>query len=112
MNENLKKLYEDNWSIFSQKLIGIINDEGKENKPTNPLLLFVDEKKYKNADIKIMIFGQETNDWEGDFQNNPNLSLETYNDFYNSNDCFGYAGQFWNGYNRFLTLLSNKYPNK
>ena len=112
MNETLQKLYKSSWNIFSKELMEIINDDEKENKPTNPLLLYIDEKKYENADIKVMIFGQETNDWEGDFQNNPNLSLETYDDFYNSNDCFGYAGQFWNGYNRFLTLLSNKFPEK
>ena len=112
MNKTLEKLYKENWNKFSKKLIEILEDETKEQKPTNPLLIYVNEEKYENADIKIMIFGQETNDWEGDFQNNFNLSLETYDDFYNSNDCFGYGGQFWNGYNRFLTLLSEKYPNK
>lgn len=112
MNSKLQKIYKDKWNILSSKLNEILQDDLKENKPTNPLLLFINDEKYQNADIKIMIFGQETNDWEGDFQNDINISLDTYNNFYNSNDCFRYSGQFWNGFNRFLMLLNEKYPNK
>lgn len=112
MNEKLESLYKKNWHKFSKNLNEILKDNSKEKKPTNPLLLYLDEEKYKNAEIKVMILGQETNDWEGDFQNNPNLSLKTYNDFYNSNDCYRYGGQFWNGYKRFITLLNIKFPTK
>lgn len=112
INLNLQSVYKEKWDLFSDKLNQILKDETKEKKPTNPLLLYIDEEKYKNADIKIMIFGQETNDWEGDFQNNIETSIETYDDFFNSNDCYAYGGQFWNGFNRFLTLLKNKYDKK
>jgi len=111
-NLTLKKIYQEKWSTFSEKLNEILIDKTKENKPTNPLLLHIDEEKYRNADIKIMIFGQETNDWEGDFSNNLDTSLETYDGFYNSNYCYTYGGQFWNGFNRFLTLLDKKFENK
>lgn len=32
--------------------------------PAYPLLLKVNEEKYKKAHLKIMIMGQETNGWE------------------------------------------------
>lgn len=76
------------------------------------MLIYVNEANYANADIKVVIFGQETNDWEGDFQNDINVSLDTYDYFFNSNDCYTYGGQFWNGFNRFLSLLKLKFPDK
>ncbi len=112
MNSTLKKLYLNNWNILSEKLNELILDNSKEIKPTNPLLIYVDEEKYLNADIRIMIIGQETNDWEGNFQKDIDYTLDLYNNFLNNNSCFSYGGQFWNGYNRFLSLLQNKYPQK
>ena len=112
MNEKLQEIYNSKWNELSDGLNEILKDNSKENKPTNPLLLYINEDDYKNADIKIMIFGQETNDWEGNFQNDINICLDTYDDFFNANDCFSYGGQFWNGFNRFLTLLQNEFPNK
>ncbi|MCA5006810.1 uracil-DNA glycosylase family protein [Sphingobacterium bovistauri] len=112
MNTQLQNIYNEKWNTFSIKLNEILQDDLKENKPTNPLLLFINEEKYQNADIKIMIFGQETNDWAGNFQNDINISINTYDEFYNSNACYSYGKQFWNGFNRFLTLLNKKFPNK
>ncbi len=111
MNEELREIYQTKWDDLSTKLNEIITDSTLDIKPANPLLVFVNEE-YKDADIRIMIFGQETNGWEGDFQDDINVSLNLYNHFYNSNNCFSYGGQFWNGYNRFLTLLKNKYPDR
>lgn len=112
MNLALKKMYLENWDNLSNELKGILNDDTKEYKPTNPLLICLDEEKYKSSDIKIMIFGQETNDWGDDFNDDPDDTLNTYNDFFNSNACYGYGGHFWNGLNRFLTLLNQKFPEK
>jgi len=112
MNSQLQKIYLEKWNVISEKLKIILEDESKEYKPTNPLLLFIDEEKLKNADIKVMIFGQETNDWDGDFKNDMSISLDNYDEFLNLNNPFSYGGQFWNGFNRFLTLLSEKYPSK
>jgi hypothetical protein len=112
MNRELQKIYREKWDVFSEKLNEVLSDNSKELKPTNPLLLFVDEENYLKSDLKVMIFGQETNDWENDFQNDINVSLNIYNDFYNSKNCFSYGGQFWNGFNRFNSLLKGKFANK
>lgn len=112
MNEKLQEIYKSKWDDLSSSLEEILSDNSKENKPTNPLLLYINEEIYRNADLRVMIFGQETNDWEGDFQNNINICLNTYDDFFNANDCYSYGGQFWNGFNRFLTLLKNRFPEK
>ena len=59
MNTQLQRIYNEKWNTFSIKLNEVLQDNLKENKPTNPLLLYINEEKYQNADIKIMIFGQE-----------------------------------------------------
>jgi hypothetical protein len=105
-------MYSEKWEKFSDELRKILDDDSREFKPTNPLLIYLDEEKYQSSDIKIMIFGQETNDWGDNFTGDPNDALNTYNDFFNSNACYGYAGHFWNGVNRFLTLLSQRFPDK
>lgn len=111
MNNQLQNLYHSKWNELSSELQNILNDEKKEKKPTNPLLLKINERKYSNADIKIMIFGQETNDWEGDFNNDIGHLLQEYDNFFNSQDSFSYGGQFWNGYSKFITLLQERFPN-
>lgn len=62
MNKKLLNLYRRYWPEIVSSLEG--------NQLSNPLLLYInDEEKYKNADIKIMFFGQETNTWEGELGN-------------------------------------------
>jgi hypothetical protein len=80
-----------------------------EEYPTNPLLLDV-PSSYFDADLKIMIFGQETNDWEGLFPHSigMNYLLENYRDFYSSDYCYSYGGQFWNGVSKFKNMLIEK----
>ena len=54
MNTQLQRIYNEKWNTFSIKLNEVLQDNLKENKPTNPLLLYINEEKYQNADIKIM----------------------------------------------------------
>ena len=56
VNERLENLYSDNW----QQLI----ENGKEKEAANPLLIKV-SNSYIEADLKVMIFGQETYGWNG-----------------------------------------------
>jgi len=113
MNKKLNDLYQSNWAILSDKLNEIMNDDSLKQKPTNPLLLNVNEKKYINSDIKVLILGQETNNWGDNFCDSINETLEIYNDFYNSGYATNsYGGHFWNGFNRFGSLLENKFQNK
>ena len=72
-------------------------------KFTNPLLIDYDSEKHTGKD-KIMILGQETFDWEGDFNTKfeDNLLehlLKVYRDFYWGEGCFNSRrGAFWNEY--------------
>lgn len=113
INRELKRLYMRNWYEMSRELNEINSDEGKELKATNPLLIKIDEDKYNESDIKIMIFGQETNSWENLYNDDYNKTLNIYEEFFNSNYCMKtYGGQFWNGFKNLKNKLENKYHNK
>lgn len=112
INDKLLEVYKENWSEYSSRLKNVLSNDTLELKPTNPLLIQIDEEKYQDADIKVMIFGQETNNWDGDFSGDIGHSLEMYDEFFNYDKGKGYGGQFWNGFHRFLSILEEKYPNK
>ena len=117
VNKQLLELYTSKWSELCTAIAPIFDNNALEIKPTNPLLLLVDdEADLCNADIRIMFFGQETNDWEppqySDKNNGVEMIRSVYNDFYNSGACFKYGGYFWNAIAKFHTKLENKYPGK
>jgi len=80
--------------------------------PTNLFCLSA-SKKYLNTNIKVMFFGQETNDWEGNFENSYDLNhlLKTYDNFFNNGNYFKYIGQFWNGIFKLKLKLKEHYFN-
>jgi hypothetical protein len=113
MNSSLEKLYSSKWGELSEAFKNILDNDIFEIKPTNPLLLKIaDEDSFRDADIRLMIYGQETNSWGEQFNPNINSTIEIYDEFFNSDYCFTYGGQFWNGISRFLSLLQKKYPDK
>ncbi len=113
INDELKKLYLKNWSEMTKELNEINSNEDKELKATNPLLIKVDEDKYNKSDIKVMIFGQETNSWDGLYNNNYDEILKKYEEFFNTNKCMdNYGGQFWNGFKKLKIKIENKYNDK
>lgn len=76
VNEKLKELYISKWQGLEKEMKKI------NSNPSNPLLLNIDEENYQKSKYKVMIFGQETNDWEGDFGNyNIEHLLEVYKNF-------------------------------
>jgi hypothetical protein len=112
INEELYELYASKWEGVSAALLTSVEED--EKTPTHPLLLYVDdEEAWQNADLKVMIFGQETNDWEN--WPKPVKSIEhlrsVYDGFFNKGKCWSYGG-FWNGIARFQELLNKKYPEK
>jgi hypothetical protein len=112
INNQLNELYFAYWSSFSKQLDAIVDSNDFNLKPTNPLLLkHCDPSSYENADIKIMIIGQETNDWEGIFYNDMGKIQSVYEDFYTGH-YYAYRGYFRNHFNKFIRLLENKFPNK
>ncbi len=68
INEDLKRLYINKFSSEEPCVLQQLRAKrcfNKENeRPAYPLLLKVDERSLAQADLKIMIFGQETNTWE------------------------------------------------
>ncbi len=114
MNEKLIKLYKRNWDDLSRELNLIIQDEKYKQKPTNPLLLSVKDKNvYLNSDIKVLFLGQETNSWGNVFNGDIQKIIQKYNNFYHSCKALNsYGGYFWNGINRFISLMNSKFIDK
>ncbi len=101
INEKLKALYKGKWKDLTSEA-----DKIKEVKPAHPLLIKVNDN-YEKADIKVMIFGQETFGWHGEFFNGKDINflMDDYDCYLNNNtqDYF-YKGRvkrknkrtFWN----------------
>ena len=117
INQKLEELYQSKWENLSNALNQIIKDENYVVKPTNPLLLKHREcDAYEDAEIRVMIIGQETNDWgfdeEGYFWDDMEDVLEMYQDFFSGYRFESHRGFFKNHFNGFLKLLEDKYPEK
>jgi len=113
INQQLLDLYSSKWDKLSFELQSVHDNLELDIKPANPLLLYVDDEvKYNESEIKIMIFGQETNGW---FEEK-DVSIEKlqilYDEFFNKGEAWTYGGQFWNGVNRLIKSLQQKYPEK
>jgi len=112
INDKLKELYKSYWDEFSYKLKEIVKDDKYSIKPTNPLLLnHSDIESFESSDIRVMIVGQETNDWEGVFYDDLNKISSVYARFYTGYK-FAHGGHFKNHFNTLITLLEHKFPNK
>ena len=79
---------------------------------TSPFLLKVSDEYY-HADIKVMIFGKETNGWIK-YEDTKDIDdiLDCYDGFYNSGECYTYSGQFWNGFKLLKSMLESIYKMK
>lgn len=125
-------------NLYGSKLLGLYSAlqpvvEGEEYpvKPALPLLLWLenDAKDYTDADLKVMIFGRETNNWNSDDKDC--YKMQYGFDLNNSEDIRGevlsiqsiYEGffqkgarqrtQFINrGIKRFMNQLRTRFPNR
>lgn len=65
INKQLKDLYTSKFQQGNPCILQLLREMRRgENPPAYPLLLKINEEKYNNADLKIMIMGQETDSWE------------------------------------------------
>lgn len=116
--DKLKELYSSKWEQLSSAMKPIVESNNYSIKPTNPLLLWpcLGDDEYDKADVRVMIFGQETNDWYGTFNPNADKDEEIerisklYKNFLYVNQP--YKSQFWNGFNLFKKMLEKKFPDK
>ena len=113
INEQLNELYASKWEALSEALQESV--EGDPKTPTNPMLLYVgDEKAWQDADLRVMVFGQETNDWEGYFSTDKPIAhlCDVYDRFFNKGGCWEYGGHFWNGVARLKKMIGDKFPQR
>ncbi|MCP8687308.1 hypothetical protein [Marinobacterium sedimentorum] len=112
MNKELKNLYLSKWKQLLDEASRLTV------KAAYPLLIKVDQA-YVEADIKVMIVGQETDGWHGQL-NSGELSVEKlmdgYSDYFNQRTKNGKnrgKRAFWNrkNYKYFEEELTNYYPN-
>jgi len=112
-NKQLYNLYNSHWDLLSKHLTFIVNDNNYQIKPCNPLLISINNESYfLNSDIRVMVFGQENNDWEGVFSNNPDHLLNVYSDFAPINAPMQYKNIFGTHYNYFQSLMQEVFPDK
>lgn len=135
-NEQLVSLYASKWKGFCNACQALYSSGHSSVKPSYPFLLNLaywneglpTESWYTDADLKVMVFGQETNGWVGaedDFGTppspvfNPEVAMGAvmgiyesfYSDDYLKNHQKGFSfnaryGTFHNGFNRFASLLN------
>jgi hypothetical protein len=112
INSELKALYSGKWEKLTKELDIVLSNDNMSIKPTNPLLISLkDENEWINSDIRLMFFGQETNDWYNSFNGDIDLIISKYlEDYLSGYFQKTYRGAFWNGITRFEDLLKGKYP--
>jgi hypothetical protein len=111
INEKLINLYSRHWDALLLKL-----DGEKKETYTNPLLISIDEEKYINSEIKVMIFGQETRDWwdKDGFARDIRKGMDRYKGFYWDQKFYaGYKkSAFWKGFRFFQNALNENYKER
>lgn len=118
VNEQLLELYNSKYPELKKALFDynskIMDKTTEEMCATNPLLIKVNSE-WENSNLKILIFGQETNFWAREAGNNQNDSLfcgdvdpviNVYQDFFLGNQM--YNSPFWNEFKRIKNSLDNE----
>jgi hypothetical protein len=72
---------------------------------------------YSEADIRVMVFGQETNGWWTDLPKanafaDMEMLIDKYDEGFNTDDIFLLKTPFWNGFDKFRQIFGEKYPGK
>jgi len=111
MNVQLNDLYSSKWEKISEMLQSF-NEEDPEdyaNMATHPLLIKTNEE-YEYADLKVMFFGQETNEWHGAFEEGIDIDSVTnvYDEFYLQKGYEKYGKPFWNFVRSLKNIQSEK----
>jgi hypothetical protein len=110
INEQLHELYASKWEAISEALQKIAEDGPQV--PAHPLLLYVDnEEAWLQADLRVMIFGQEPNGWEADDDTIESICAE-YDKFFYKGGYRKKSRPFWHGICYFLRMLAEKFPDK
>ena len=112
VNNELKSLYEKYWEQMQIEANSIIDKTNIEiDHPANPFLLKINEEEYDKADIKVMIFGQETWGWNTTFGKTIENMMNHYENA-KENYLSGENKGFRMGFNFFKDEIEKQYNNK
>lgn len=112
-NKELHDIYKANWNELMISLQHLRDDENIKIKPANPFLLYIsNERKYQEADFRVMIVGQETNGWYEGKEATIERLQKLYDEFFHGGECWRYRGQFWNGFKRMKESIAARVPDK
>lgn len=108
INKELATLYSTYWDNLIEH-----GHKITDKKPANPLLLKINEDLFSKADLKIMIYGQETKGWHG-FATPIEEGMNRYEEFFFSKNPYnGYKkSAFWKAFNFFKQGLEQQYSEK
>lgn len=119
VNDRLLQIYSEKWTELCKALDKLDGNCG-QNYENNPLLLRVDDcQKYEEADLKIMIFGQDMSDgswYKYDRQSSLEDCMNNIKTFRNTIGAVDKETQkrqnrgFGGGVNRFINLLRKAMP--
>jgi len=99
-----------------KKLDAGYTEKCQSDLPTNLLCLNISDE-YLSSDIKLMVFGQETNDWYGAYaevdkfnseENRTDWLKSVYDEFFTSKYCYSYGGHFWNGVSKLVNGIEER----
>lgn len=111
MNVQLNDLYSSKWEKISEMLQSFNEEDPGDyaNMATHPLLIKTNEE-YEYADLKVMFFGKETNEWHGAFEEGIDINsvISVYDEFYLKKGYERYGKPFWNFIRRLKSTQSNK----
>ena len=111
INEKLLSIYHNKWQALSENLQNL-----KLSQYANPLILSFDNKRYESADIRVMIFGQETKGWlngDGSLKTIDEASSRYYSFFCLEKFYKGYGrSSFWKAFRLFDKEIRKANPDK
>jgi len=100
INQTIKNIYKERWSSLQSNLKPL-----DSLKYTNPFLITFDEELLKKADLKVMIFGQETKGWGNDvgMLDTPDVVVDMYENFFCKKKFYSGYGKssFWKAFRYF-----------
>lgn len=112
-NTRLQELYNSKYQQLSDNIMRYNSSVSNlNNRASNPLMLKINED-WQNADVKVMIFGQENNFWGGECDNGGavfcgkvNEVIDIYETFYlNKKRKYG---PYWNEFNRIINKTTTR----
>lgn len=119
VNDKLMDLYSGLWPDFCKAMKSITANTAAAALPTNPLLLFVkdDGADYEKADLRVVVFGRENNDWGGTFSAEniaPREEIDRIQEIYNGYFNYGDGSRkiFMHGMEKFMSRLREKCPGR